>query len=50
MLTGDKLETAICISISSGLKNPREEMYIIRDLETVEELNKHLEEFRLKCF
>ncbi len=33
MLTGDKLETAICISISSGLKNPREEIYIIREIE-----------------
>lgn len=32
MLTGDKIETAICISISSGLKSPQQNIYVIKDL------------------
>jgi phospholipid-translocating ATPase len=38
MLTGDKLETAICISISSGLKTQDNEIFIIKELQTLEEL------------
>lgn len=33
MLTGDKVETATCIAISTGLKSLAEEIYIIRDVE-----------------
>lgn len=32
MLTGDKIETACCIGISSGLKSRSEKYYIIREL------------------
>mmetsp|Transcript_5797 Transcript_5797/g.5006 ORF Transcript_5797/g.5006 Transcript_5797/m.5006 type:complete len:152 (+) Transcript_5797:1869-2324(+) len=32
MLTGDKVETALCIAISAGFKSPKQEIYIMRDL------------------
>ena len=32
MLTGDKIETAICIAISTGLKSPQQNIYIIKEL------------------
>lgn len=32
MLTGDKIETAICIAISAGLKSPQQNMHIIKEL------------------
>ena len=32
MLTGDKIETAICIAISVGLKSPQQNMHIIKEL------------------
>jgi phospholipid-translocating ATPase len=31
MLTGDKVETATCISISAGLKNKADRLYFIKD-------------------
>lgn len=31
MLTGDKVETAICISISTGIKQTNENLFIIKD-------------------
>jgi phospholipid-translocating ATPase len=37
MLTGDKMETAICIAISSGIKNPSWFVY------TIKEMNDNLE-------
>lgn len=36
MLTGDKIETAICISISSNLKKPEFGIFAIK--ETTEEI------------
>ena len=33
MLTGDKIETACCIGISSGLKSRSEKYYIIREIQ-----------------
>jgi magnesium-transporting ATPase (P-type) len=32
MLTGDKLETAICTSIACGIKAPNQEVTMIRDV------------------
>lgn len=32
MLTGDKIETACCIGISSGLKSRSERYFLIRDV------------------
>jgi phospholipid-translocating ATPase len=33
MLTGDKIETAICIAISSGIKSPIQEVFLIKECE-----------------
>ena len=33
MLTGDKIETAICIAISSGIKSPMQEVYLIKEIQ-----------------
>jgi phospholipid-translocating ATPase len=30
MITGDKIETAICIAISAGLKSPTQDIYVIK--------------------
>ncbi len=44
MLTGDKIETAKCIAISSGIKSKSENFHVIRDLKD----NKEIIEFNLK--
>ena len=31
MITGDKVQTAVCIGISAGLKNPTQELFIIKE-------------------
>lgn len=31
MLTGDKIETAICIAISSGIKSPDQSIFLIKE-------------------
>lgn len=31
MLTGDKVETAICIAIATGIKQPSEQFYVIKE-------------------
>jgi phospholipid-translocating ATPase len=31
MLTGDKIETAICIAISSGIKSPDQTIFLIKE-------------------
>lgn len=31
MITGDKVETAICIGISAGLKSPTQELFVIKE-------------------
>lgn len=45
MLTGDKIETAICIAISSGLKDEEHEIFVIKETFTEEEITLKLEEF-----
>ena len=45
MLTGDKIETAICISISSGLKSPQQNIYEIKELTDTRELQTKLAHF-----
>jgi phospholipid-translocating ATPase len=46
MLTGDKVETAICIAISTGIKNKKQNFYVIRDRASEPEyVKKELEEF-----
>lgn len=32
MLTGDKIETACCIAISTSLKTAKQEFFVIRDI------------------
>lgn len=32
MLTGDKIETAICIAISTGIKSMNESIFTIKDM------------------
>jgi len=38
MLTGDKIETAICIAISTGIKAMKENLYIIKEMKDPLEL------------
>ena len=45
MLTGDKIETAICISISSGLKDPIHEIYQIKEMNDINVLKEKLNEY-----
>lgn len=45
MLTGDKIETAICISISSGLKAPQQNIYVIKEMTDELELQAKLLHF-----
>jgi phospholipid-translocating ATPase len=45
MLTGDKVETAICIAISTGIKQPNENFYIIKEMKDSLELQNELNEF-----
>jgi phospholipid-translocating ATPase len=48
MLTGDKVETAQCIAISTGLKAPTQEMYVIKDVEDSLILQNELNNFGLQ--
>jgi len=32
MITGDKVETAICIGISAGLKAPTQDIFVIKEM------------------
>lgn len=45
MLTGDKVETATCIAISTGIKQKKEQLFYMRDLYDSFEIQKKLEEF-----
>ena len=45
MLTGDKVETATCIAISTGLKAPKDELFTIRDVDDPLQINIKLNEF-----
>jgi len=43
MLTGDKVETATSIAISSGLKSRLNELFFMRELSDYEEINEKLD-------
>lgn len=45
MLTGDKIETAMCISISAGIKSSSQSFYVIREVDNPIELTHKLNEF-----
>ncbi|KRX03653.1 P-type ATPase, cytoplasmic domain N [Pseudocohnilembus persalinus] len=46
MLTGDKMETAICISVSSGLKDPRHQIYQIKEISSKAEIQTKLNQYK----
>jgi phospholipid-translocating ATPase len=46
MLTGDKVETATCIAISTGLKSKQQRITFIRDSDDIFYIKKELEDFR----
>ena len=48
MLTGDKVETALCIAISAGFKSPKQEIYIMRDLTDPYQIQTQLAAFNNK--
>ena len=48
MLTGDKVETATCIAISAGFKDRRQQMFYIRDLDSLRDARTKLDEFEQK--
>jgi len=48
MLTGDKVETATCIAISAGFKDRRQQMFFMRDLDSLREAKQKLDEFETK--
>ncbi len=45
MLTGDKVETAICIAISAGIKGSSQSLYLIKEIEDELELINSLNHF-----
>lgn len=45
MLTGDKVETATCIAISTGLKAKSQKLFFMRELKTSSEVENHLKQF-----
>ena len=45
MLTGDKIETAKCIAISTGLKNRNEDIKIIAGLTEVNEIDREIDDY-----
>ena len=45
MLTGDKVETAICIAISTGIKQTNENLFVIKDQTDSLDLQNKLNEF-----
>ena len=49
MLTGDKIETAICIAISTGMKSPEQELHIIKEFESPSDLENELAKYSEKC-
>ena len=48
MLTGDKVETAQCIAISTGLKQATQEMFVIKEIEDSLALQNELNQFGLQ--
>ena len=45
MLTGDKIETATCIAISTGLKAPDQEIFVMKEIEDELQIQNSLNEF-----
>ena len=45
MLSGDKVETATCIAISTGLKAKSQKLFFMRELKTSHEIENHLKQF-----
>lgn len=45
MLTGDKVETATCIAISTGLKAKNQKLYFMKEMKTQAEVKAGLNEF-----
>jgi phospholipid-translocating ATPase len=45
MLTGDKIETACCIAISTSLKTPQQDFFIMRDMTDTQTMERKLNEF-----
>ncbi len=45
MLTGDKVETATCIAISTGLKGKSQGLFYMKELKSSDEVRRHLEEY-----
>jgi len=48
MLTGDKVETATCIAISAGLKQPTDNVFLIKDIEDPLQIKTKLDEYSSK--
>lgn len=48
MLTGDKVETAKCISISTGLKSKEQREYIISNDKNINSIGEKINDFKLK--
>lgn len=45
MLTGDKIETAKCIAISTGLKSKMQQIFEMKDLESAVDIRRKLDDF-----
>ena len=45
MLTGDKVETATCIAISTGLKGKTQKLFYMKELKTNEEVENYLKQY-----
>lgn len=45
MLTGDKVETATCIAISTGLKAKNQKLFFMKEIKTASEVEMKLKEF-----
>ena len=45
MLTGDKVETATCIAISTGLKSKTQKLFYMKELKTDVEVENHLKQY-----
>ena len=45
MLTGDKIETACCIAISTSLKTPQQEFFVMRDMKEKQKIEREINDF-----
>ena len=46
MLTGDKIETAKCIAISTGLKSQKQGMYEMKELSDKDEIMEYIDNYK----